>query len=277
MIPVSAGETPDLLRERGIQPMIRFRTVLAAAPACLAAIIVGLSAACAPAQPGSRTWASCSTSPQGTHQFGAFQVANGEWNSSLPQTICGNSGSDWQATFNAPAGGGPVLTYPDVQIDYTTSQPAVSSLNPAASTSWAENMNARAGTSAEAAFDIWLDGDGGQPRAKEVMIWVDTVGKTLTGADSVQVAGPVTFCGQSWTLWRNQNDPSELIWYLPGNERSGSACTVQMLQWLQANGYENPSATLYQYEYGWEINSTGGYDETFQMNAYSVSGLPAGN
>ena len=71
--------------------------------------------------------------------------------------------------------------------------------------------------------------------------------------------------------------PSDLIWYLPGNERSGLACTVQMLQWLQAHGYEKPSATLYQYQFGWEIDSTGGYDETFQMNAYSVSGLPAGN
>jgi Glycosyl hydrolase family 12 len=122
-----------------------------------------------------------------------------------------------------------VLTYPDVQIDYTTSQPTVSSLNPAASTSWAENMNARAGTIAEAAFDIWLDDDDGRPGAKEVMIWVDTVGKTLTGGDGVQIAGPVTFCGQSWTLWQNQSDPSELIWYLPGNERSESACTVSGL------------------------------------------------
>jgi len=50
-----------------------------------------------------------------------------------------------------------------------------------------------------------------------------------------------------------------------------------MLQWLQANGYENPSATLYQYQFGWEIDSTGGLDETFQMNAYSVSGMPVGN
>jgi Glycosyl hydrolase family 12 len=257
--------------------MIRFRAVLAAAPACLAAIIVALATACATAQPGPRKWAWCSTSPLGTHQFGAFLLANDEWNSSLPQTICGNSGSDWQATFNAPAGGAPALTYPDVGIDYTTSQPAVSSLNPGASTSWAENMNAHAGTSAETAFDIWLNDYGGRPGAKEVMIWVDTVGKTLTGGGAVQIAGPVTFCGQSWTLWQNQSNPSELIWYLPGNERSGSACTVQMLQWLQAHGYEKPSATLYQYQYGWEIYSTGGHNETFQMNAYSVSGLPAGN
>ena len=259
--------------------MVRFRGVLAAAPACLAVIIVALSAACAPAQPGPRTWAWCSTSPQGspqgTHQFGPFLLDNDEWNSSLPQTICGNSGSDWQVTLNAPAGGRRVLTYPDVHVDYTTSHPAVSSLNPAARTSWAENMNARPGTSAEAAFDIWLDRGGGQPGSKEVMIWVDTVGKTL--GDDIEIAGPVTFCGQSWTLWQDHGNPSDLIWYLPGNERSGSACTVQMLQWLQANGYESSSATLYQYDYGWEIDSTGGHNETFQVNAYSVSGLPAGN
>ena len=63
--------------------MISFRAVLA--EACLAAIIVALSTACGPAQPGRNQWASCSTSPQGTHQFGAFLLTNGEWNSSLPR------------------------------------------------------------------------------------------------------------------------------------------------------------------------------------------------
>lgn len=112
--------------------MISFKAVLAAAPACLAAIIVALATACASAQPGPRKWASCSTSPQGTHQFGTFLLANGEWNSSLPQTVCGNSGSDWQVTFNAPGGGGPVLTYPDVGINYITSRPYPPSIRPPA-------------------------------------------------------------------------------------------------------------------------------------------------
>src|SRR5262249_34472555 len=137
--------------------MIRFRAVLAGAPACLAAIIVALSAACAPAQPGPRTWAWCSTSPQGTHQFGSFLLENDEWNSSLPQTLCGSSGPDWQAPYTAPAGAPRVLPSPHVSLTSPPSQPAVSSLNPAATTTWAENMNVRPGTSAEAAFDIWLD------------------------------------------------------------------------------------------------------------------------
>lgn len=252
--------------------MIKSRAVLAVAVACLAA---AATPACAAPTPAARAW--CSADPHASRQFGLFQLDNDEWNSSLLQQICGNSGSDWQVTFNAPAGVTRILTYPDVAINYTTSQPAVSSLDPAAVTSWDENMNVRSGTIAEAAFDIWLNARGGQPGAKEVMIWVDTIGKTLAGAGSVQIAGPVTFCGQSWTLWQNQYDPSLLIWDLPGNEQSGSACTVQMLQWLQAAGYEDRAATLYQYEYGWEISSTGGQDETFQMTAYSMSGLPAGN
>jgi hypothetical protein len=259
---------------------------LAVVVACLAAAAMSAcSAPTAPAQPPAcqpagpwqcQGWAWCSADPSASRQFGPFQLDNDEWNSSLRQQICGNSGSDWQVTFNAPAGGTRVLTYPNVRIKYTTSQPLVSSLDPAATTSWAENMNARAGTSSEAAFDIWLDGNGGSPGAKEVMIWTDAVNRPLAGAN-VQVTGPVSFCGQDWTLWRDSGNPNELIWDLTQNEQSGSACTVQMLQWLQAAGYEDPAATLYLYEYGWEIYSTGGQDETFQMTAYSMSGLPAGN
>ena len=193
-----------------------------------------------------------------------------------PQTICGNSGSDWQVTFNAPAGGGPVLTYPDVQIDYTAQPTAVSSLNPAASASWAENMNAHAGTSAEAAFDIWLRRQrrpAGRERGHDLSRYgrQDADGSQRPDRRASDLPRPFLDYG------RTRNNAGELIWYLPRNERSRSACTVQMLQWLQAHGYRNPSATLYQYEFGWEIYSTGGYNEMFQMNAYSVSGLPAGN
>lgn len=50
-----------------------------------------------------------------------------------------------------------------------------------------------------------------------------------------------------------------------------------MLQDLQAGGYLPGNAALSQFEYGWEIASTGGQSETFRMTSYSVSGLPASN
>jgi len=222
------------------------------------------------AAPASFTF--CSSATNGFHQFGPLALFADEWNSSLPQTICGNSGSDWEAISNQPAGQTGIATYPDVQLNYNTSQPPVSGLDPAARASFAENMNTNPGASAEAGFDIWLDVPGQSSRA-EVMIWYDTINRGTVGG-ATKIAGPATFCGQSWTLWQ---DGSELIWFLPQNEQTGTVCPVQMLQWLQSNGHLSTKASLSQFENGWEIASTGGVNETFRMTSYSVSGLPAGN
>jgi hypothetical protein len=221
--------------------------------------------------PTTAHWAFCSSAANGFGQFGPLALFADEWNSTLPQTLCGNSGSDWQVTSTQPAGQTGIATYPDVQLNYNTSQPSVSGLDPSAKSSFAENMNTNSGTSAEAAYDIWLD--VGQSSRAEVMIWYDTFNRGTVGG-ATKIAGPVTFCGQSWQLWQ---DGSELIWYLPQNEQTGTVCPVQMLQWLQSNGHLPTGALLSQFENGWEIASTGGVNETFKMTNYSVSGLPAGN
>jgi hypothetical protein len=233
------------------------------------------STSSAPAPPPSSSAAEWCGSNSAFMQFGNLALYGGEWNSSLPQEICGTSGSSWDVTFNAPNGNTDILTYPDVQLNYGTDPPLVSGLSSNDTSSWNETMNANAGTSAEAAFDIWLNIPGTSNR-QEVMIWTDTVNRgTVGGATEV---GSATVCGQSWQLWRNGSDPgSELIWYTPTNEKSGTACTADMLQVLQTNGYLSTGATLSQYEYGWEIASTGGQSEKFVMNSFSVSGFPAHN
>lgn len=225
-----------------------------------------------PASPTLSSWAWCSSDQNGFRQFGNLALFNGEWGSTAPQTICGNSASDWQATFSAPAGNTGILTYPDVQLNYNTSQPAISSLDPSATSSFTENMNANPGTSAEAGYDIWITGTG--CNRCEVMIWTDTFNRgTVGGASSTGHHG--TFCGDSsWQLYKYG---SELIWYRPANQQSGSVCPAAMLQDLQAGGYLPGNAALSQFEYGWEIASTGGQSETFRMTSYSVSGLPASN
>jgi hypothetical protein len=224
-----------------------------------------------PPAPTTITWAFCSSDTNGFEQFGPLALFADEWNSTLPQTVCGNSGSDWQVTSTQPAGQTGIATYPDVQLDYNKHQPPVSGLDSSAKSSFAEKMNANSGTSAEAAYDIWLD--VGQSSRAEVMIWYDTFNRGTVGG-ATKIAGPVTFCGQSWQLWQ---DGPELIWYLPQNEQAGTVCPVQMLQWLQSNGHLSTGASLSQFENGWEIASTGGVNETFKMTNYSVSGLPAGN
>jgi glycosyl hydrolase family 12 len=221
--------------------------------------------------PTPTAWAWCSGDPGGFMQFGNLALYNGEWNSGLPQEICGNSGSDWQVTTSQPDGQTSIAIYPDVQLNYNSSEPLVSGLNPAATSTFTETMNANPGTSAEAGYDIWLSGGGG-PGRDEVMIWTDTFNRgTVGGATQI---GTGSFCGQDWQLWRNGG---ELIWYLPANEQTGTVCPVAMLQDLQARGLLSPRVTLSQFEFGWEIASTGGVDETFQVSSYSVTGLPPSN
>jgi hypothetical protein len=224
--------------------------------------------------PTPTAWAWCTTATNGffstpDRQYG---IDADEWNSNLPQTVCANTESGWQATFDAPAGGTGILTYPDVQLNYNTTNPAVSSLNPAATARFAENMNTNPGTSAEAAFDIWITGTG--CNRCEVMIWTDTFGRgTVGGATNTGHTG--TFCGDStWQLW---HFGGELIWYHPSAMPSGAICPAAMLQNLQAAGYLPPNAALSQFEFGWEIASTGGQSETFRVTGYSTSGLPPGN
>lgn len=232
----------------------------------------GTTPASNPCPGGTWSWTDSSGGGFWTVPDGEYGIYAGEWNSSLPQTVCANSENDWAATFNAPAGNTGILTYPDVQLNYNTDPPAISNLNPAATASFSESMNANPGTSAEAGFDIWVTGTG--CNRCEVMIWTDTVNRgTVGGASDTGHTG--TFCGDSsWQLWQ---DGSELIWYHPANEPSGSVCPAAMLQDLQSSGYLPANAALSQFEDGWEIASTGGVSETFDWTGYSVSGLPPAN
>jgi len=47
---------------------------------------------------------------------------------------------------------------------------------------------------------------------------------------------------------------------------SGTVDLLAALNWLIANGYEQPDMALEEIDYGWETCSTGAEDETFTMN-----------
>jgi hypothetical protein len=109
------------------------------------------------------SWAWCSSAPFGEWSTpdGRFDLYNNEWNTSDdpgPQTICGNSESDWQVTSTQRAGNTGVLTYPSVQLNYNGGNGYPLSQFTGMTSSYAETMNAVSGTDAEAAYDIWLNG-----------------------------------------------------------------------------------------------------------------------
>jgi hypothetical protein len=74
---------------------------------------------------------------------------------------------------------------------------------------------------------------------------------------------------QSWQLCQYG---TELIWKLQGgSEQSGTVDVLGMLTWLEGHGYLPSSSTLTDISYGWEICSTGGQPETFNLSKFTVT------
>jgi hypothetical protein len=131
--------------------------------------------------------------------------------------------------------------------------------------SFSENMNATSGTSAWAAYDIWLNNG-----KNEVMIQHDFANNGACTAQATTTFGgsggvPV----QTWYLCQFG---SELVWKLSGsNEQSGSVNILAMLTYLENHGFLPQGSTLGAIGYGWEIASTGGVNERFQVSSYSIT------
>jgi hypothetical protein len=201
-------------------------------------------------------------------------VGNNVWNpiSGWRQTLYANDPGDWQVTANMPAGNTAVVSYPSIGANYgqITDVPTPLTNYSSIYSSFSENMNATAGTSAWAAYDIWLGRDGCSNCAgHEVMIQHDFANNGACGTRATAAFGgaggvPV----QNWNLCTYG---PELIWKLTRNEQSGSVDILSMLTWLVSHGYLPTDAGLWLIGYGWEICSTGGVNENFQVSHYSIS------
>ncbi len=188
-----------------------------------------------------------------------------------------NDPGNWNTVATEPAGNTAVKTYPDIQqlmnnfsADGTwsgSSDTPISGLS-ALSSSYAETMPHNSGTIAQAAWDIWLSNDGGFPN--EVMVWVDNVNRGDGGATQKATA---TVGGQDWTLYQFGAD--EAIWSLgaPGTfaqQGTGTVDLLALLRWMQSHGYAAAGAAISQIDFGWEICSTGGVNETFTVSNYTL-------
>jgi hypothetical protein len=193
-------------------------------------------------------------------------VGQDVWNaiSGWQQTLHATSPSNWYTTANMPKGNTAVVSFPNVGTTY--SEPALSSFSSVTS-SFTEDMHANSATSAWAAFDIWLNKWG-----NEVMIQHDFANNGACPAKATaQFGGSNGVPVQSWELCQYG---TELIWKLTGgSEQSGSVDVLAMLQWLESHGYLPASSTLTDISYGWEICSTGGTPETFNLSRYTVTAV----
>lgn len=213
------------------------------------------------------------TGSQGSSTF----VLNNMWaaSSGTTQTLSANGPGNWRVVANSqPAGSTAVQTYPDTQQIYTRTNNTPDPLSGFGSiiSSFNENMGGGSGTSAEAAYDIWIGQSSSTNYADEVMIWNDQVNRGTCGGASVQAkadfGGSNGVPQQNWTLCKYGS--SELIWYLTnGNEQSGSVDVLAMLNWLESHGYLPAKSGLNQIDYGFEICSTHGA-ATFSVSQFAI-------
>ena len=202
-------------------------------------------------------------------------VGNDVWNpiSGWHQTLHVTNPGDWSVTANMPAGNTAVVSYPSLGANY--GQSGTGNSTPLSDfksiySSFDENMNANSNTSAWAAYDIWLGPSSGTNWSYEVMIQHDFANNgACTAEASATFGGSGGVPVQKWNLCQFG---SELVWKLTGgNEQSGKVDVLAMLNWLVSHGYMASDTGLFQIGYGWEICSTGGQNENFQLNNFSIT------
>jgi hypothetical protein len=201
-----------------------------------------------------------SSAANGTWSHGGYLFQNDKWN--CPQAACGkqtiwaDSANDWGVVSNMAAGNTAVLTYPD--LGKLFNDRPVSDFG-VVRNGFTESMpKGTKGLSAEAADDVWLD-----QYHIEMMIWVDSIGRSLAG--SIRI-GNATISGQHFTVWKYGR--TEFDFVLTHNETSGETNILASINWLISHGKVAAGATLTQADFGWEICSTGGHPADFQISKY---------
>ncbi len=208
-------------------------------------------------------------------------VGNNVWNP-IPgwrQTLYATNPGNWHVTSDMPAGNTAVVAYPSIGANYgqVTDVPTPLTEYSSIYSSFKENMYATRGTSAWAMYDVWLGPDNCNPSKSnctsspdEVMIQHDFAdnGACSYSATDVRFGGRNGVPVQDWNLCKYG---SSLIWKLARNEQSGRVDILSMLTWLVHHRYLSARVGLWSIGYGWEICSTGGRNENFQVTGFSIT------
>lgn len=194
------------------------------------------------------------------------------WNpiNGVSQTLTAYSPGNWRVSANMPASNTAVLSYPDTQQLYTTTNDTPDPLSDFSSitSSYTENGPSSRGDDYEAAYDIWA-GTGSNNYAQEIMIWVDNHGQTPAGS----VVASASIDGVGYKIWSTGKagtvgNPVSMV--LNSNQPSGSVNVLADLNWLESSGYMPAGSGVNQIDFGIEICSTGGVPQTFALSQFGI-------
>ena len=256
-------------------------SILVASTLGIGGYVASLTIGQSPANGSGPSWA-CVTSAQDGHcPFGADPQITGAssdpwvdqnvW-SPIPgwqQTLFANGPGDWQVVANMPAGNTGVVSYPNTGVYLSGTVDSYSQIT----SSFSETMNINSQTSAWAMYDLWFNN-----WTDEVMIQYDFANNgDCTPVATASFGGSNGVPVQNWHLC--DLGGGTLVWKLGSgegaakqSEQSGSIDILAMIQWLESHGgYLPTGSTWTALSDGWEIASTGGQNETFNLSSYSVT------
>ncbi len=263
---------------------MRPRTLITMLIAGVIAAVIGISLSFTGHAATPQTSAACSTSalkgtcgpyvdPALNGTTSNTYVDNNVWSpiTGTKQALTVTSPGTWHVVANIPAKNTSVVSYPSVGGNYGQTNNTSTPLSAFSSiySSFSETMNATSKTSAWAAYDIWLGSGTSSAWSGEVMIQQDYANNgacTFEATASFGGSGGVPV--QTWNLCQFG---AELVWKLPSSEQAGSVDILPMLNWLVTHGYLPQNSGLWAIGYGWEICSTGGVNETFSLNKFTIT------
>lgn len=175
--------------------------------------------------------------------------------------------TDWWLVANFPAGNTQVSSYSSLgcyfdEMDLSRFTNIVSTYD--------ENMNANDGSQCWAAYDMWLNNWGNEVMLQHNLARFNTW-------ENAPLARNITFGGNNGTDARAWDlhlyGTTEFVWH-PANgswdQEIGNVDILEIFQWMIDNGYLPATNTLTAIGYGWEICSTGGIDQFFKVNDFSL-------
>jgi hypothetical protein len=211
--------------------------------------------------------------PQITGTTSATNVGNNVWHPirGWAQTLNVADASNWFVKVNLPASNTAVVSFPSVGANYgqESNTPTPLSDFSAIHSSFSESMNATSETRAWAMYDVWLGQGTSSAWTHEVMIQYDFANNGYCAPVATATFGG--YEGVPKQKWNLCSFGSSMAWKLPRDEHASSVDILEMLQWLVNHRYLPQDAGLWTVGMGWEICSTGGQNENFEVNKFSIS------
>jgi hypothetical protein len=187
----------------------------------------------------------------------------------LNETVHVCTAASWYVTATLPANNTAVLTYISTQVNF--SLVPLASFQGITSTFSEISPHDMSGVSSsfgdyEAAYDVFF----GPNNDNEIMVWVDNNGQTPGGGWNPQKSD-VTMGGTTFNVYFSG---STTYWVAKKNFTSGSVDLLSIFKYT-TDTLHNFDATkntgsLGQIQFGWELCSTNGKQETFYLDEFTV-------